>query len=228
MTDSGAEPRFSDDRQWWWTGREGVPATQAPQPAEMAPSDGDDWIATSSDGPSKAGNAVRNATSSGLKAVSWLATRAAEEEKKMREENRAKKDAAAGQAAIVRQQAAEQAAAYQVQFDGWFDVVQRECPMPLVKSRNPLPGGLQLMNDECLVGTAKHWGFSSERLALTTHRLVWSHGRVTKDSQQLYLTDIRDVRYHKPMMGTGTLTVEAAGQHSLEGLVHMKHAQQFR
>jgi hypothetical protein len=196
----------------------------------MAPStaDGDDWIATSSDGRSKAGNAVRNATSSGLKAVNWLATKAAEQDKKMREENKAKKDTAAAQAAIVRQQAAEQAAAYQVQFDVWFDVVQRECPMPLVKSRNPLPGGLQLMNDECLVGTAKHWGFSSDRLALTTHRLVWSHGRVTKDSQQLYLTDIRDVRYHKPMMGTGTLTVEAAGQHSLEGLVHMKHAQQFR
>jgi hypothetical protein len=84
------------------------------------------------------------------------------------------------------------------------------------------------MNDECLVGTAKHWGFSSDRLALTTHRLIWSHGRVTKDSQQLYLTDIRDVRYHKPMMGTGTLIVEAAASHSLEGLVHMKHAQQFR
>src|SRR5260370_1962333 len=56
MTDSGAEPRFSDDRQWWWTGTEWVPASQAPQPAEMAPSNGDDWIATSSDGPSKAGN----------------------------------------------------------------------------------------------------------------------------------------------------------------------------
>jgi len=230
MTDSGAEPRFSDDRQWWWTGTEWVPASQAPEPAKMAPStaDGGDWIATSSDGPSKAGNAVRNATSSGLKAVGWLATKAAEQDKKMREENKAKKDAAAAQVAIVRQQAAEQAAAYQVQFDAWFDVVQRECPMPLVKSRNPLPGGLQLMNDECLVGTAKHWGFSSDRLALTTHRLIWSRGRVTKDSQQLYLADIRDVKYHKPMMGTGTVFVESAGQHSLEGLVRMKHAPQFR
>jgi len=84
------------------------------------------------------------------------------------------------------------------------------------------------MHDECLVSTAKHWGFSSDRLALTTHRLLWSHGRVTKDSQQLYLTDIREVAYHKPFMGTGSLTVEAASKHSLEGLVHMKHAQQFR
>jgi hypothetical protein len=152
MTDSGAEPRFSDDRQWWWTGTEWVPAGQAPQsaqpesqpaqPGETAETtaEGDDWIATSSDGPSKAGNAVRNATSSGMKAVSWLAAKAAEQDKKMREENRAKKDAAAAQAAIVRQQAAEQAAAYQVQFDAWFDGVQRECPMPLLKSRNLLPG----------------------------------------------------------------------------------------
>jgi hypothetical protein len=29
-------------------------------------------------------------------------------------------------------------------------------------------------------------------------------------------------------LGTGSLTVEAASRHSLEGLVHMKHAQQFR
>src|SRR6266851_2613731 len=230
MTDSAAAPRFSDDRQWWWTGSEWVPANQAPQPAEMAPATGDggDLFGTTSDGPSKAGSAVRNATSSGLKAVGWLATKAAEQDKKMREQNQAKKDAAVAQASLIRQRAAEQAAAYQVQFEAWFDLVQRECPMPLVKSRNPLPGGLQLMNDECLVGTAKHWGFSSDRLALTTHRLVWSHGRVSKDSQQLYLTDIRDVRYHKPMMGTGSLIVEAAGQHSLEGLVHMKHAPQFR
>ena len=84
------------------------------------------------------------------------------------------------------------------------------------------------MSDECLISTAKHWGFSSDRLALTTHRLIWSHGRITQDSEQLYLTDIRDVRYHKPAIGTGTLLVEAAAQHSLEGLVHMKHSQQFR
>jgi hypothetical protein len=211
-----------------------------------ARSDGNDWIATSSDGPSNVESAVRNATSSGRKAVGWLASQVGESIKaskeaaatraaRDREEGlasyqrlHARKAAAAAQAALDRQQAAEQAAAWQVQFDAWFEAVQRDCPMPLVKSRSLLPGGLQLMNDECLVGTAKHWGFSSDRLALTTHRLIWSHGRLTKDSQQLYLTDIRDVMYHKPLMGTGTLIVEAAGQHSLEGLVHMKHAQQFR
>ena len=30
MSNSGAEPQFSADRQWWWTGSEWVPAAQAP------------------------------------------------------------------------------------------------------------------------------------------------------------------------------------------------------
>lgn len=35
----GVEPRFSDDRQWWWTGSEWVPASQAPiQPSVLPPS----------------------------------------------------------------------------------------------------------------------------------------------------------------------------------------------
>lgn len=32
MTDSDAGTRFSDDRQWWWTGSAWVPASQAPTP----------------------------------------------------------------------------------------------------------------------------------------------------------------------------------------------------
>src|SRR5258708_826353 len=209
MTDTAATPRFSDDRQWWWNGAEWVPASQATQPPNG------DLVASDLDSPATTGSAVRNAASSGLKAVNWVAAKAAEQDKKMREQNKAKKDAAAAQAlvalqqardqaAFAKHQAAEQAVAYQVQFDAWFAALARDCPLPLVKSRNPLPGGSQLMNDECLVGTAKHWGFSSERLALTTHRLVWSHGRLTKGSQQLYLADIRDVKYLKPWIGTGT------------------------
>ncbi len=195
-----------------------MPASQALQQPNGDPAD------TSSDGQSAAGSAVRSATSGGLKAVGWLTDQA----KKQGAQYVANRDATAARAIAERQAAQERAAEWQVQYDAWVDAVQRECPMPLLKSRQPLPGGLQLMADECLVGTAKHWGFSSDRLALTTHRLIWSHGRLTKDSKQLYLTDIRDVRFHKPLMGTGTLTVEAAGVHSLEGLVHMKHAQQFR
>jgi hypothetical protein len=30
VTDAGAGPQFSEDRQWWWTGSEWVPASQAP------------------------------------------------------------------------------------------------------------------------------------------------------------------------------------------------------
>jgi hypothetical protein len=170
------------------------------------------------------GGSPASSASRGRKAIDWLATK----DKELREQNKAKKDAAAAQAALHRQQAETQAAAYQVLFDAWFDEIQRECPVLLVKSRNLLPGGLRMMNDECLVATARHWGFSSEQLALTTHRLIWSRGRLSQGFQQLYLTDIRDVSYHKPMLGTGTLFVESAGRHSMEGLVRMKHAPQFR
>jgi hypothetical protein len=222
--DSTVSPRFSDDRQWWWTGSEWVPASQAPHSPDVIPAaaSSDELIGVSPE-PSTSG-AVRTATSGGLKAVGWLTDQA----KKQGVQFKANREAAAAKAATERQTAQERAATWQAQYDAWVDEVQRECPMPLLKSRQPLPGGIQLMSDECLVGAAKHWGFSSDRLALTTHRLIWSHGRLTKDSQQLYLTDIRDVRYHKPLIGTGTLTVEAAAQHSMEGLVHMKHAQQFR
>ena len=37
MTDSGAGTRFSDDRQWWWTGSAWVPASQAPTPPGPPP-----------------------------------------------------------------------------------------------------------------------------------------------------------------------------------------------
>jgi hypothetical protein len=32
---TGASPRFSDDRQWWWTGTEWIPASQAPEPPSV-------------------------------------------------------------------------------------------------------------------------------------------------------------------------------------------------
>jgi hypothetical protein len=35
-----SEPRFSDDRQWWWNGREWVPSNQAPTPPPPPPYEG--------------------------------------------------------------------------------------------------------------------------------------------------------------------------------------------
>jgi hypothetical protein len=39
LTDAGqgVAPRFSDDRQWWWTGTQWVPASQAPAQTPSAP-----------------------------------------------------------------------------------------------------------------------------------------------------------------------------------------------
>lgn len=40
MTESAGEPQFSADRQWWWTGSQWVPASQAPAPP-VAPTPSD-------------------------------------------------------------------------------------------------------------------------------------------------------------------------------------------
>ncbi|HET7467235.1 MAG TPA: SHOCT domain-containing protein [Candidatus Dormibacteraeota bacterium] len=114
------------------------------------------------------------------------------------------------------------------QDDDSFAEAQKECPLPLKRLRGRLPGGTPLLDDEWIVDTAMHWGFSTDRLVLTTHRLVWSTGIVNKDSKQVYLTDIRQVTYHKPLIGTGTILVESASKDSLEGLVHMAFANRFR
>lgn len=95
---------------------------------------------------------------------------------------------------------------------------QRECPLPVVEEARALPGGLQLLTDEFFVLAGKDWGWSSQRLTLTTHRVIYSRGRLTKDQQIVYLTDVRDVRFHKPLVGFGTLALETAGGLSIEGL----------
>lgn len=97
-----------------------------------------------------------------------------------------------------------------------------------------LPGGLQLLNDEFVVTVGKDWGWSSQRLVMTTQRVIYTHGRVNKDAEVVYLTDIRDVRYHKNMMtvggmmGLGTLVLETAGGKSLEGLPAASNSAEIR
>ena len=133
-----------------------------------------------------------------------------EHELQVREE--AKRAQAAGAVERSRQLKADRDAA--------FSRAQRECPLP-IQSDGSLPGGLQLLNDEFVVTVGKDWGWSSQRLALTTHRVIYTHGRVNKDAEIVYLTDIRDVHYHRSMMslmGLGSLVLETAGGKSLEGL----------
>lgn len=127
------------------------------------------------------------------------------------------------------QEATADAAAQQQQLRAAaYAEAQKTCPIPIDPKPQPLPGGLTLFADEFVLAIAKDWGLSSQRLILTTHRLIHSHGRLSKDQQIVYLTDIRDVAFKKPLVGYGTLGIETAGGHSLEGLPTVKNGQAMR
>jgi hypothetical protein len=104
------------------------------------------------------------------------------------------------------------------------------CPLTMTAEQAKLPGGLTLFDDEFLVAVGKDWGWSSQKLVLTTKRVIYSRGRslTAKDQQTVYLTDIRDVRFHKPLVGFGTLTLETAGGGSIEGLPAAKNGADVR
>jgi hypothetical protein len=110
------------------------------------------------------------------------------------------------------------------------ELLASTCPLPLANDpRGSLPGGGKLQPDEFLVSIGKDWGWSSQRLVLTTHRVISTHGRASKSAKSLYLVDVRDIRYHKPMIGTASITLEAAsGVGSLEGLPAAKNGARLR
>src|SRR5262245_24649560 len=60
-----------------------------------------------------------------------------------------------------------------------FDAASRTCPLRIQPERSPIAGGLELLNDEFVADVAKEWGFSTQKLTITTHRVVWSKGIVT-------------------------------------------------
>jgi hypothetical protein len=125
----------------------------------------------------------------------------------------------------------EETAENQRQFDkrdAAFAQAQRDCPLPISRESVGLPGGLSLFEDEFLVTTGKDWGLSSQRLSLTTHRIIYSRGRLGKSQESCYLVDVRDVKFHKPMVGLGMLTIETAAGGSIEGLPAMSNGAQFR
>jgi hypothetical protein len=110
-----------------------------------------------------------------------------------------------------------------------FARVERECPFPVTKEKVSMPGGLQLMNDEFLVTSGQDWGFSSQRILITTHRAIWTHGRILdKQQNAIYLIDIRDVIFKKPMVGYGSLAFETSSGHVIEALPKVSNGAQVR
>jgi hypothetical protein len=106
------------------------------------------------------------------------------------------------------------------------------CPLPLAPDPSgDLPSGVKLQPDEFLVAIGRDWGWSSQRLILTTHRVIQTQGRATsgKSAASIYLTDVRDVRFHKPLMGMASITLESSsGSGGLEGLPAAKNGSELR
>jgi hypothetical protein len=85
-----------------------------------------------------------------------------------------------------------------------------------------LPGGIELFPDEFLASTAKDWGLSSQRLTITTHRIIYTRGRASRAVESMYLQDVRDVKYVQPVFSRPRIAIEtASGLSSLEGLPAM-------
>ncbi len=105
---------------------------------------------------------------------------------------------------------------------GLFAAVQASCPLKLEPGMPRLPGAIELFPDEFLATTAKDWGLSSQRLTITTHRIIYTRGRVSKAAESMYLQDVRDVKYLQPVFSLPKIALEtASGISSLEGLPAM-------
>jgi hypothetical protein len=105
--------------------------------------------------------------------------------------------------------------------------LQASCPLHIDPGDAPLPSGQRLFEDEFLVTMGKDWGMSSQKLTLTTHRIVYTHGRVSKDMESVYLTDAKDVQYHKPVVGFGSIVIDTASG-KIEGLPASTNGAQLR
>lgn len=122
------------------------------------------------------------------------------------------------------QRQAEQRVADRAEF---YATVKASSPLPIEPGDDRLPGGLHLFDDEFLVTVGKDWGLSSQKLTLTTHRILYTHGRVSKDVESVYLTDVKDIKYHKPVVGFGSLVIDTASG-KIEGLPASSNGAQLR
>jgi Bacterial PH domain len=108
-----------------------------------------------------------------------------------------------------------------------YVIVKASCPLLVEPGDELLPGGVRLLGDEFFVSVNQDWGLSSQKLTLTTHRIVYTHGRVSKDMESVYLTDVKDIRYHKPIVGFGSIDIDTASG-KVEGLPAASNGAQLR
>jgi len=87
-----------------------------------------------------------------------------------------------------------------------FAQAQRTSPLPPSLADVPLPGGLQLGEDEFVVRTARDWGVSIS-LVLTTQRLICPSDLTGRTQVSIPLSDVRDVQLRKHWVGFATIVV---------------------
>ena len=88
-----------------------------------------------------------------------------------------------------------------------FTQAQKTSPLPPSLADVPLPGGLQLDEDEFVVRMAKDWGVSISSLVLTTRRLICPSDLTGRTQVSIPLTDVRDVQLRKHWVGFATIVV---------------------
>jgi len=92
-----------------------------------------------------------------------------------------------------------------------FAQAQKTSPLLPSIADVPLPGGLELGEDEFVVRTAKDWGVSIS-LVLTTRRLICPTDLTGRTEVSIPLTDVRDVQLRKHWVGFPTIVIECADQ----------------
>jgi putative oligomerization/nucleic acid binding protein len=89
---------------------------------------------------------------------------------------------------------------------------QKASPLPPSIADIPLAGGLELAEDEFVVRTAKDWGSSISSLVLTTRRLICPTDLTGRSQVAIPLTEVRDVQFHKHLIGFPTIVIERVDQ----------------
>jgi hypothetical protein len=122
---------------------------------------------------------------------------------------------------------AEAAAQMEQQKESLRGNVASTCPLLLTESGAKLPGGLELFPDEFIVVQGRDWGLSSDKLVITTQRIIKTEGRVNKSAETCYLSDVKDVLYHKSALHHATIAIQTSSG-TIDGIPAAKNGEDLR
>jgi hypothetical protein len=105
-----------------------------------------------------------------------------------------------------------------------FAQAQQTSPLSPSPADLPLPGGLELGEDEFVVRTARDWGSSISSLVLTTSRLICPTDLTGRSQVSIPLTEVRDVQLRKHWVGFPTIVVDRVDQPQASFPAHINGA----